>query len=127
MENFNLKKFLVENKLTINSRILKESHELPELLDNKTIEDTLTSKSGYLMNSIIIQLPEGQWYKYGVVDSSTPFWEELKYSNNQEENIAVIIEQDIIKGSEKYKISKYIKSVLQEQGVQVINVYLGEV
>ena len=31
MENFNLKKFLVENKLTANSKMLNEETELPEL------------------------------------------------------------------------------------------------
>lgn len=31
MENFNLRKFLVENKLTTNSKILNEEIELPEL------------------------------------------------------------------------------------------------
>jgi len=35
MENFNLKKFLVENKLTYNSRILSEAVEVPEWLKGK--------------------------------------------------------------------------------------------
>jgi hypothetical protein len=127
MEDFNLKKFLVENKLTTNSKLIKESQELPELLDDETVEDALTSRSGYLMNSVVVELPGGQWYKYGEVDSSDPFWEELQYSDDQEENTAIIFEQDIIEGSERTGISKHIKALLQAQGIEVVNVYLGEV
>jgi hypothetical protein len=35
MDNFNLKKFLVENKLTYNSRLLSEAVEVPEWLKGK--------------------------------------------------------------------------------------------
>lgn len=121
MDNFDLKKYLAEGKL------LKESLRLPDLLEDETIKNNLTSKSGYLMNTVVTEVKKDQWYVYGQVDSSTPFWEKLEYSDNPEENREIIFEQDIIEGSDRYKISKYINSILKKQGIPVVRTYLGEV
>jgi hypothetical protein len=44
MENFNLKKFLVENKLTTNSKMLNEEVGVPSIDYEKLQQSTTTSK-----------------------------------------------------------------------------------
>jgi hypothetical protein len=55
MDNFDLKKYLAEGKL------LKESLRLPDLLEDETIKNKLTSKSGYLMNTVDDFIDEYDW------------------------------------------------------------------
>jgi hypothetical protein len=82
MENFNLKKFLVENKLTTNSRILNENVEVeevtlgntrfaveePDPLDDGTIISISKHKNGYFITGEV-QDEDGnaeEGYGYGV-------------------------------------------------------------
>jgi len=116
-------KQIIKEEIT---KILNEEITLPDLIDDEFIEKNITS-NGHLMKSIIIELKEEKWYKYSALSYLDLFWESLKYSSNPEKNKEIIFEQDILPNSEKSKISKYIKSFLEKQGIQVVNVYLGEV
>jgi hypothetical protein len=74
MNNFNLQKFLIENKMTRNSRLLNENQDILRRIWEKTVED---NKESFQEFPHMIEDPE-------VVDNYEYFVQNAKYGNIEE-------------------------------------------
>ena len=132
MDNFDYKKYLAEGKL------LKEDLKASKNSDNifpkvpEELNDMLKGGNEFISNRIIVELggPNAGWYDYNRNMHSTSgfeWWGPFVYSNNKVEQERIIFDQDAISGSEKYKKSKVFKKWLLSNGVDVKEVYLGDI
>lgn len=103
MDNFNLKKFLIENKITRNSRLLSENVDY--IIDNGSEIDTdkfiqhfynLLQQAGYkLPQHVVDDIDEGFYAEGTPIDDQTP----LSYYQNFSLEDAKEIVNDIIDAS----------------------------
>jgi hypothetical protein len=99
MENFNLKKFLVENKLTYNSRMLKEDINIKEVEQkyNKGEILTLVTKDGDSNGEVIVDSVSGTTViGYMQTSRPTPIQVKITPAKNGEGYDVYDMEQDIM-------------------------------